>query len=336
MAGSALALGACGSSSNSETSTTPTTAAGPAASSLNGKKVALVACGDQNQWCKTYNHVVIDGLRSKGVDVNYLQDPFDAVQQVQHLNQAIAQKPDRILLVASDARAIIPALRKAKAAGIPVTNLVGPAVAESQPYFDGRIEANMEQLGVNAGKALIEGMQKQGFKKGNVIAITGTTGQGEVAARMKGFKAQLAAHPEYKLVEVQDGSWDQVKSAKIAQQLFAKYRNKGGIQGALGMADPQAAGIIQAAQQTGLPVRVGTKDGLVVVGSTCFKIGMDNIAKGTQYGTSTQAAVPLADFTLPLLQKQLAGEDIPNPSMETEEVITKANLAKWRGPCSAA
>jgi ABC-type sugar transport system substrate-binding protein len=179
-------------------------------------------------------------------------------------------------------------------------------------------------------------MKKQGFTKGNVMVITGAQVQPEVAVRMAGFKSVLAKYPQYKIVEIQDGNWDQGKTANIARTLFAKYRNKGGIQGAYGMADHMAAGIIQAAQQAGLPVGVGKKNGLVVVASNCFKIGMVNIGNGLQYGTSTQAPHPTALFAVPLLEKALAGQKIPKLSLMTEARVTKANLAKWRGFCSAA
>ena len=152
---------------------------------------------------------------------------------------------------------------------------------------------------------------------------------------MKAFREVLAQHPEYKLVEEQDGAWDQVKTAKIAQQLFAKYRDKGGIVGAYGMADQQAGGIIQSAQQAGLPVGVAKK-GLVVVASNCFKIGMNNIEKGLQYGTSTQAAHKVADFTVPLIEQFLEGKNLPQTTLTKEYPITKANVGEWKAPCSVA
>lgn len=336
--GSGATPGAGGGSSTAGTSAATSgsggTVTGPAGA-LKGKKVYYVACSDQNQWCRAGNKLLVDGLRSKGVDVTYLQDPYDPVLQVQHLNQAISQRPDAIILLASDARAVIPALVKAKQAHIPVINVVGPPVPESAPYYTASIVVNHEQLGEDAGNEMVQGLQAEGVTSGNVIAITGASVQPEVAVRMDGFRKVLAAHPEYKLVEVQDGAWDQVKTATIAQQLFAKYSDQGGIVGAFGMADQQAAGIIQAAQQAGLKVGVADK-GLIVVGSNCFKIGMDNITKGLQYGTAPEAAGAVMGFTLPLLETWLSGGSIPKESLTNEPAITKANLSDWLDRCSVA
>jgi len=69
---------------------------------------------------------------------------------------------------------------------------------------------------------------------------------------MEVFEKTLAEKaPKLKLVAVEDGNWDQTISQKIARQLFAQYQSNGGIQGAYGMADNQAVGIIQAAKEAG-------------------------------------------------------------------------------------
>ena len=310
-------------------------ASGVPDSALKGKKMAYVACSDLNRWCRKARSLILDALKAKGVIVTDLQDPFDPVLQAQHLDQAVAQKPDLIVLLASNARSVIPGLRRAKAAGIPVINFVGPPVPESKDYFMASIENNHQQLGEFAAVNLVEGLKKEGRTSGNIIVVTGAQVQPEVAVRMAGFKSVMDKYPEYKVVDIQDGDWDQGKSADIARTLFAKYADKGGVQGAYGMADHQAAGIIEAALQAGMPVGVD-KNGLVVVGSNCFQIGMVNIGKGLQYGTSTQATEPTARFAIPLIEKALAGQPIPKRSLIEESRITKDNLDKFREFCSAA
>jgi ABC-type sugar transport system substrate-binding protein len=304
-------------------------------SALKGKKLAYVACSDLNRWCREFRNTIVPALEAKGVIVTDLQDPYDPVLQAQHLDQAVAQKPDLIALLATNARSVVPGLRRAQAAGIPVINLIGPAVPESEPYYKASIENNHQQLGEFAGTNLVEGLKKEGRTTANIIVVTGAQVQPEVAVRMDGFKSVLAKYPEYKIVDIQDGNWDQGKSADIARTLFAKYADKGGIQGAYGMADHMAAGIIEAAQQAGIPVGVD-KNGLVVVASNCFKIGTVNIDNGTQYGSATQAAHPTALFVLPLLEKALAGQEIPKRSLMTEGRITKETMDQYRDFCSAA
>lgn len=308
-------------------------ASGVPDSALKGKKLVYVACADLNRWCRAFRRTFVTAMEAKGVIVTDLQDPYDPVLQAQHLDQAVAQKPDLIALLPTNARSVIPSLRRAKDAGIPVVEFVGPTVPESEPYYHALIENNHHQLGQFAGENLVEGLQKEGLDKANILVITGAQVQPEVAVRMDGFNEVLAKYPQYKVVEVQDGNWDQGKSTEIAQTVFAKYRDQGGIQGAFGMADHMAAGIIQAAQQAGMPVGVDNK-GLVVVASNCFEIGMVNIANGTQYGTATEAPVPTAQFAIPLVEKVLAGQEIPHRSLMQEVKITKANVDEMKAVCA--
>jgi ABC-type sugar transport system substrate-binding protein len=208
-------------------------AAGVPDSALKGKKVAYVACSDLNRWCRKGRRLIVDALEAKGVIVTDLQDPYDPVLQAQHLDQAIAQRPDLIVLLATNARSVVPSLRRAKAAGIPVINFVGPTVPESQEYYLASIENNHHQLGEFAATNLVEGLKKEGRTAANIIVVTGAQVQPEVAVRMDGFKSVLDKYPEYKIVDIQDGNWDQGKTADIARTLFAKYADKGGVQGAL-------------------------------------------------------------------------------------------------------
>jgi ABC-type sugar transport system substrate-binding protein len=144
-------------------------ASGVPDSALKGKKMAYVACSDLNQWCRKARRLIIDALEVKRVIVTDLQDPFDPVLQAQHLDQAIAQKPDLIVLLASNARSVVPSLRRAKAAGIPVINFVGPTVPESQEYFLASIENNHQQLGEFAATNLVEGLKKKDARRGTSL-----------------------------------------------------------------------------------------------------------------------------------------------------------------------
>lgn len=289
-----------------------------------GKRVYLVGAGDVNPWAKAHNHTIIDKLKAAGAKVTYLQDPYDIQKEVRNLERAVAAKPDLILLLAVDFRATIPALKRAKAAGIPVINMSDPP-GPTLPYITASVEADAHALGTFAATNVIEGLKKIGITKGKVIAITGTESLEQVGVRMDGFKKKLATAPGLKLVAVEDGNWDQATSQKIAQQLFAKYRSQGGIVAAYGMADNQAQGIIQAAKQAGLKVGVKNK-GLIVTGSNCYQFGLESIKRGEQYGTATQSPIEEGSFVAKQAIKLLSGKKLPKRQQATETRVTQANV----------
>ncbi len=329
--GTAGLLTACGSSSEGGSSavagptgaSTAAATSGDGADAVAGKDVYVVGAGDVNPWAKAHNHTIIDALEADGAKVTYLQDPYDVQKEVQNLNRAVSAKPDLIMLLAVDFRATVPALKRAQAAGIPVINMSDPP-GPTEPYIAASVEADHAALGKAAAENIIEGLKKQGKTTANVIAITGTSSLEQVGVRMDAFKRQLATEPGYKLVAVEDGNWDQATTQKIAQQLFAKYAGQGGIQAAYGMADNQAAGIIQAAKQAGM--KVGGKDGLIVTGSNCYRIGLESIKAGEQYGTATQSPSEEAKFVVEQAKKVLAGEEIPKRQQARETRVTAANV----------
>lgn len=289
-----------------------------------GKTIYYVGVGDLNPWSKAFNHGVMEPLEEEGADVTYLQDPFNPQVQVENLNRAIAAKPDLIILLGLDYPSLVPGLTRAQAADIPVFNMSSPATP-AEELVTASIESNHTELGEFAAENLIEGLEDQGKREANVVAITGTAGLSQVQVRMEAFEKYLTENaPGLKLVAVEDGNWDQATSQKIASQLFAQYQSKGGIQGVYGMADNQALGVIQAADEAGM--EVGGKEGLIVTGSNCFQVGLEAIEAGELFGTATQSPYTESEFASAEIIKWLDGEEIPVRSFTPEERVTAANV----------
>jgi ABC-type sugar transport system substrate-binding protein len=300
--------------------------------SIEGKTVSLVTC-EPNVYCHAYNENLKKLLGEKGVKVTQLSDNFEPELQNQHMDQAIASKPDLIAVFASNADAIVPALARAKAAGIPTANLDARLGEEGEEYVDFEIVADNHELGKFAAENLIEGMEKAGYKEGKVIAITGTMGTLIVEDRMEEFEKVMAEHPEFEVETPQDGNWDPVETAKIALQLFTKYKSQGGVQGAYGMADYMAGGIIQAANQLG--VKVGDKAGdTVVTASNCTPTGIPLMEKGELWGNATQSPIVESEAAAEKIEEFLEGKEVPHNTTVEEERFTMENYKKFIPQCA--
>ena len=340
--GSALAstaISACGSTATTTTNSattpaaTPTQASDKAPASLRGKKVVLVSPNVSQAWMKIFTDHIKSTLGAQGAQVTHLQDPYDPNVNVQNLNLAIAQKPDLVLEVPINDSAIVPSLVRAKTANVPVMNLNGPPVAAALPLLAGSYEANHAQLGAFGAQNIIEGLKQEHKTKGNVIVITGNASSSQVPARLAAFKQTLARSP-YKLVAVEeDPLWDQGNSAKLAQPLFAKFASQGGIQAAYAMSDQQALGIVQAAQQAGVPIGV-KKNGLIVSGDNCLKIGIQAIQSGLLYGTATQVPSLEGDFAARGAQAFLSGQPTVGRHTLPEQRVTAANIDHFTKICN--
>lgn len=307
--------------------------AGQKAGALSGKKVGVIICTNQNPFCAAWANSVQAGLQKQGATVTVLTSVFDPAVDAQNMNRLIADKPDLIISVPASASAIVPSYIRAKQAHIPILGAIGRQSPDGAKIVTAEARTDDPALGKFAAQNLVEGMKKAGFSKGNVIALTGTASQNNVTDRMASFKAYMQKFPQYKIVAIQDTNWDQATSAKVAQQLFSKYASKGGIQGAYGMADNMAIGIIQGAQQAGVKIGVAKK-GLIVSGSNCLAVGINAIKAGTEYGTGTQAPQVEAALAVKVATQILTGATTPKVSYVHEDRITKANVAKFTKVCT--
>ncbi len=297
------------------------------------KKIVLVTC-EPNVFCHAYNIHLTKLLKAAGVGVTQLSDNFDPALQNQHMDQAIAQKPSAIVVFASSATAIVPAIARAKAAGIPVINVNAPVAPAGEKKIAFEVVADNPVLGLSAAQNIVQGMRKAGYRKGNVMMITGTMGTQIVQQRINAFNAYMKKYPQYKIVSVQDGNWDQVKSSQLALQVLTQYRSKGGIQGAYGMADYQAAGIIQAAQQLGIPTGVAHGD-LVVTASNCTPIGFAQMQAGKLWGDATQSPIQESSTAAEHIASFLNGQKQPHTVIVREQRFTLANYKQFKSLCSA-
>ena len=320
----ALATAACGDSNGGSTGSA--TSGGP-----QGKTIAFAGYGDANPWGAAYNKTFKAELASTGIKINDLAS-MDAGTQVQNLNQAVAQKPDLIVTALWDTTATVVPLQKAKQAGVPVL------VVDGRP--DPAVEADVmsvlsdnPKLGELAAENIIEGLKAQGRASGKVIVLSGTKSMLVTKDRMTGFGKVMATAPQYQVIEDQDTNWDPTASGKVAQQLFAKH-GCAGIQAAYGMADYMALPIVQAAKQAGC--KVGGKEGLVVTGGNCFKVGIDAIRAGEFYGTATEDPITIAKQSADYIERYFNGENPPQSELVPEERVTAANLDELADQCSQA
>ncbi len=304
-----------------------------AAGGVAGKSVGLEFCTEQNPFCAGWIKTFTAVMQKHGVKVTTLTSIFDPAVDAQNMSTLIADKPNLIVITPADPSAIIPSLARAKAAGIPVINAIGRLTKAGLPLVVSSVLTNNQQLGTFAAKNIVQGLKAEGVMKGNVVALTGTATQLIVQDRVKAFKAAMAKYPQYKIVAIQDTNWDQTKSASAFQELAAKYKSSGGIQAAYGMADNQAVGIIQGAQQAGLKVGLAKK-GLIVTGSNCLSVGIQAIRAGTEYGTATQAPGPEATLAANTALSVLAGKKVASTVLVPEFRITKANVSKYAGECT--
>lgn len=119
--------------------------------------------------------------------------------------------------------------------------------------------------------------------------------------RRDGFLEELKAkHPNIKVVDVQYGDGDHLKSADIAKAMIAAHP---GLKGLYGTNEGSAIGIVDAAQELKLPAGK-----VVIVGFDSGKAQIDAIKSGLMAGAITQDPIGIGKATVQSAVDAIAGK----------------------------
>ena len=186
-AASLLAFGvaACGGSETKTVTVGATPAAGTDATT--GKTVTIIASvpPTDHGWLGAISKNAKAAAAGHS-DVKFeLLQAADADSQAQQIEQAIAKKPDALVMLPQDGAALTPVAQKAEKAGIPVVNIdrlfTKPDAATATVLGDNY------QIGVLGGQYIAEQLKCNG----NVVEIQGLAGISVTTDRSKGFADEI-------------------------------------------------------------------------------------------------------------------------------------------------
>jgi ABC-type sugar transport system substrate-binding protein len=238
-----------------------------------------------------------------------------------------------LAIIAGSEQAIVPALIRAKQAGVPVVLVNSPPRDGSEDLYLSFVGEDHVELGRITGESVLKALKDGGRDGGKVALVTGSLQEGVGPRRVAGFREAMKANPQVQIVAVEDAKWQTDLSERIAGQLFARYAAQGGLDVIYGMADNQAAAIVQAAKAASIPLGI-EKGKLIVVGSNCLKQGIAGIKAGEQYSTGTQVPTRTGLKAADMIADHFNGKTLPKKEILPVETITKANVAKWEEACS--
>ena len=244
--------------------------------------------------------------------VNGIKNETDLSEQVNLVEQMIAQQVNAIVIAPADSKALVTVLRHAKEAGVLVVNIdnkldtdvlkqaglsvpfVGPDNREGAKKVG---EALAKKLNPNDEVAIIEGIP------------TAFNGQ----QRRLGFEDAMKA-AGMKIVSVQSGLWEMEKANAVASAMLSEHPQ---LKAILCANDNMALGAVAAVQSAG-------KTGSVLV------VGFDNISaikpmldKGQVVATADQHADQLAVFGIEAALKILKGDAPPADQTTAVDLVTR-------------
>ncbi|RZM02732.1 MAG: ABC transporter [Variovorax sp.] len=246
--------------------------------------------------------------------VTTLSADYDLNKQFSQIDGFIAAGTDLILVNAVDARAIEPALMKAKKAGIAV---VGVDVAANGA--DATVQTNNVQAGEIACQFIVE---KLGGK-GNVIIQNGPQ-VSAVIDRVNGCKSVFKKNPDIKVLsDDQDAKGSREGGLNVMQNHLTRFPK---VDAVFAINDPQAVGIDLAARQ------LNRKN--IVIASVDGAPDIENALKSdTQVQASaSQDPYAIAQKAVEIGQDLINGKKPANAmTLLPSTLVTRANVKDYKG-----
>lgn len=285
------------------------------ASSSSGKpKVALVMKSLANEFFSTMaegakKHHSANAERYELL-VSGIKNETDLAEQVNLVEQMVAQGAKAIVIAPADSKALVPALRQAQRAGVLIINI--------DNKLDGEV---VKQAGLSApfvGPDNRDGARRVGeviakkLKAGDEVAIIeGVTTAFNGQQRRAGFEDAMNA-AGMKIVAMQSGQWEMEKANTVATSILVSHPN---VRALLCANDNMALGAAAAVQASG-------KSGQVLIA------GFDNIAAikplladGRITVTADQHGDQLAVFGIEAALKILESKTAPEDQTTAVDVI---------------
>jgi len=282
-------------------------------------KVGFAQSESNNPWRIAETNSMEADAKQRGWQLVYTDAASSAAKQVADVNSMIAQGVDLIFLVPREERPLIPAVRAAKRAGIPVILIdrtVDPALAKPGEDYLTFIGSNF----VEEGQRVAEWLIKATDGKAKIIELEGSVGASPANDRKKGFDDALKSHPGMVIVASQSGDFVRDTGRQVAQTLLQAHPDATVI---YAHNDEMALGAITAAEAAG---KVPGKD-LTICSIDGEKDGVQAIADG-KIGAICQCSPKFGPIAFATAAKYFAGEKIPPQIINQDQFYDKSNAAQ--------
>jgi ribose transport system substrate-binding protein len=215
-------------------------------------------------------------------------------QQSSQLEDLVTQQVDGIIVSPMDGSAVLPALQKAKDAGIPVFLVDQPIAAGNEALYETLIATDNVKAGRDLATYLVTTMNDPALK---VAIIEGAPGSVAGDDRLQGFNEGLASG-NITPVASATGMWDNATALAAMETILQANPD---LQAVLSASDVMVDGIRQAlagASKTDVKI-------LAIDGS---KVGVQGVIDGWIMADNTQDPMAMGSMAADFAMKMAAGE----------------------------
>lgn len=241
----------------------------------------------------------------------------DVEKQMQIIENLIQRRVNAICVSPSGSKEIIPAIKKANEAGIPVlavdTRVDEAALKEAQGHVATFIGSDNVEGGRIAGQFIIDRLGSQG----KVAILEGIPGHETADARLKGFHQAVDIEPGIEIVASQTANWERDQGFNVFQNILQAHPE---VQALFACNDMMALGAVEAIAAAG---KTGE---IIIVGFDAVEDARQAIQKGEMHGSIAQYPYEMGRLAVEKAVELVNGNQIPRFIPTKIEMIVKDKL----------
>ncbi|MBI2747154.1 MAG: sugar ABC transporter substrate-binding protein [Burkholderiales bacterium] len=316
-----LGLVACGQSSGPSVNSTAASnqaASTPAISAPPARRIGLVMKTLTNPFFIEMEKGARKAEKDLGVAlvVKTAAQETSIEQQIQLVNDLVADKVDAIVIAPGDSQRLVPTLKKAADAGIKIINI------------DNRLDPEaLKQAGMSAVPFVSVDNDAGAYKAGKFMAesatrptqaaiLEGIRSADNARQRMEGAKRALLENKSIQLVASETANWKIDEAYAVSRTLFKQHPD---IQLLFAANDMMALGAVKYLQEAG-------KTQVKVVGYDALAEALAEIKSGHLLATVDQQAAEQGYQGVVLAVRLLQGKEVPAVTMIDTRLVTAATL----------
>lgn len=238
-------------------------------------------------------------------------DKKDDAQQIERINNAIADGAQAIMIAANGPDAIAASLEDAKSKGIKIIYVDSPAKVEATATF----ATDNKAAGKTAGEEMLKALEAAGKKDGKIGIVNVNSSTNSCLQREEGFREAFNGK-NYELLQTQYSEGDAVKSQDIADN----YITEGAV-GIFGANEGSTVGVGNAIKGSG-------KKDIVGVGFDKSDSILSLIKDGSLLCAMAQNPDVMGYEGVKAAVKAIKGEDVGNKTVDTGVSVINQEFLK--------
>ena len=248
-----------------------------------------------------------------GVELVVVDSQDDPAREASNIQDLIQRGVDALLINPTDSDAVVPSVRRANDAGIPVFTI-------DRGANGGEVVSHIASDNVAGGEMAAEYLIEAIGGSGQVVEVQGIPGTSAARDRGEGFNNVVGQNDDVEVIARQTANFNRTEGLNVFQNILQAESN---IDGVFAHNDGMVLGAIQAAESA------GRADDIVFVGFDAIGDAVQAVQDGRLAATVAQQPARIGSLGVETAMSHMQGESVEDFIPVPLALVTSENASEF-------